>query len=142
MTLAYHDIPPAFLMALAMQPGIKKSTRRDRIRAALKMGGTRLRVPIDVPVIPKSARDIISDVAKRHRLPPEALWLKTRVRQVVRARHEAMRLVAKECRFASKSMIGKWFGLDHSAVIYAIKKGCGERVDSELGLRAQESVAA
>jgi hypothetical protein len=140
----YANIPTRRLFISALfHPNLSPTTRRERLRTAIHRNGRVL--PIDgvaVPTLPKRVREIIWLVAYRHGIPPELFWVRTRIHKISHARQEAMRRVFEEYKLASMSRIGRWFGVDHSTVKYAIEKGCGEPVDSGLGSRAQESVAA
>ena len=74
-------------------------------------------------------RRIINECAESHGVSPEMVLGKTRVKQVVHARHEAIYIVRKYLRpravhpnSYSYSNIGRMFGgLDHSTVIHACK---------------------
>jgi chromosomal replication initiator protein len=67
------------------------------------------------------ARQIIKEVAEKHRLKPEHLTGYTRVRPIVRARWEAAHRMRKELKMSSTA-IGRRLNRDHTTIIYALRQ--------------------
>jgi chromosomal replication initiation ATPase DnaA len=121
-----HDgMDTTTLFAMAMQYPEGDDTRRKWLREAARRGfeGVPATLLPEPRRMPASALRIVAEVAWKHRLPPRALFLKIRTREVVRARHEAMARMHEEMTHASTPQIGRWFGnYDHTTVIHAVKK--------------------
>lgn len=70
------------------------------------------------------AEEIVADVSKKYGVACEVIMGKRRTRTVVAARHCAIRRIRKETTL-SLFEIGDLFEMDHTTVIYILKKGEG-----------------
>lgn len=68
----------------------------------------------------KRALNIIDEVAKQHGLRAVDLKGKSRVRAVVDARHEAIRLIARDCTRLTSVDIAKLFRKNHTTVLWVL----------------------
>jgi len=77
--------------------------------------------------MPEWVRQIVMDVAARHKIRPIDIIRRTRKQPIVRARQEAMYLVKEAKPVLSFQRIAIWFRRDHKTVMHAIAKVQAER---------------
>ena len=68
----------------------------------------------------KTFADIIAEVALKYNTPPAKLLERTRKRQTVWMRDEAISRMYFEVPYATLENVGQWFGLDYSSVRAAV----------------------
>lgn len=70
--------------------------------------------------MPKWARDIVREVAYRHKIYVSDLASDNRFHDVVHARTEAMYRIKAAKPEVSSTQLGKWFDRDHTSVLHGI----------------------
>jgi chromosomal replication initiation ATPase DnaA len=71
----------------------------------------------------RTAKQVIESVAARHNLSFRDLVGKCQWKEIVKARHEAVRLVADEFPHLPATEIGRIFGgRDHTTILHSLKK--------------------
>jgi hypothetical protein len=89
----------------------------------------------------RRAKNILKDVADRHRVLVGDILGPRRMGEIVRARFEAMNLVAIAFPHWSLPELGRFFGgRDHTTVLHAIRKGGAWEKRAQL--KADESAAS
>lgn len=71
---------------------------------------------------PAWAIDIVCRVAEKHNISPLRLVASTHRSIVVDARHEAIYEIKRAKPALSSTQIGKWFGRDHTSVLYGMAR--------------------
>jgi len=72
----------------------------------------------------RSARDVITEIARKHDLGYEELLRPDRHRDRSWPRHEAMFEAYVQCPHLSYPMLGKAFRMDHSSVVHGVQAHC------------------
>lgn len=70
--------------------------------------------------MPQWAREIVHEVAYRHRISVSELASHNRCRAVTNARAEAMYLIKAAKPMLSSPQLGKWFDRDYTSVLHGI----------------------
>jgi len=82
--------------------------------------------PRTVPVLPLRARFVLERISALHRIPPEVLFGPRRTASIMAARRHAWaelgRLIKPDGRPISSVQIGRWFGVDHTTVLYGVRR--------------------
>lgn len=79
-----------------------------------------LNAPLNM-LTPPSWRFLVAVASARHGIPQADIVSASRVRSVVAARQDAMAMVYQHTQ-ASTSVVGRYFGRDHTTVIHALQK--------------------
>jgi hypothetical protein len=81
---------------------------------------------------PVGARRLVAHIADKHGMGADDVFSKSRRKAVTAARYEAIGAVAKLCRQWSMPRMGRFFGLHHTTILYALNR-------LRLGLPPRES---
>ena len=78
------------------------------------------------PVLPQRVRFVLARISTLHEVPPEALLGRRRTARVLAARRHAWaeirKLIKPDGRPVSSVQIGRWFGVDHTTVLYGLRQ--------------------
>jgi chromosomal replication initiation ATPase DnaA len=78
------------------------------------------------PALPLRVRLVLERVSALHRIPPEMMFEARRTARVMAARRHAWaelgRLIKPDGRPISSVQIGRWFGVDHTTVLYGVRQ--------------------
>lgn len=72
--------------------------------------------------LPEWVRCIVRDAAEKHSVRMSDILSPSRARAVVRARCEALYFTKDSKPWLSSSQLGKWFGRDHTSVLFSIAR--------------------
>ncbi len=79
-----------------------------------------------VPILPQRVRFVLERVSALHQVPVEALLGRRRTARVLAARRHAWaeigKLIRPDGRTMSSVQIGRWFGVDHTTVLYGVRQ--------------------
>ena len=79
-----------------------------------------------VPVLPQRVRFVLDRVSALHRLPLGSLFGLRRTGPIMAARRHAWaelrKLIKPDGRPISSVQIGRWFGVDHTTVLYGVRQ--------------------
>ena len=87
-------------------------------------------LPPAIPVLPLRVRFVLERIAALHRISPEALFAAPRTAPIMAARRHAwaelVKLIKPDGRPISSVQIGRWFGVDHTTVLWGVRQHrCG-----------------
>jgi hypothetical protein len=78
------------------------------------------------PVLPSRVRFVLERVSALHRVPLQMLFEARRTAPVMAARRHAwaelVKLIKPDGRPISSVQIGRWFGVDHTTVLYGVRQ--------------------
>ena len=84
-----------------------------------------------VPVLPQRVRFVLERVSALHQVPLDAMFGPRRTARVLAARRHAYfevgKLIKPDGRPVSSVQIGRWFGVDHTTVLYGVRQHRGGR---------------
>ena len=79
-----------------------------------------------VPILPQRVRFVLGRVSALHQVPLGALFGRRRTARVLAARRHAWveigKLIKPDGRTISSVQIGRWFGVDHTTVLYGMRQ--------------------
>ena len=79
-----------------------------------------------IPILPQRVRFVLERVLALHQVSPEALFGRRRTARVLAARRHARveigKLIKPDGRAISSVQIGRWFGVDHTTVLYGMRQ--------------------
>jgi len=79
-----------------------------------------------MPVLPHRVRFLLERICALHGIPPEVLFGRRRTAPIMAARRHAWveigKLVKPDGRPISSVQIGRWFGVDHTTVLYGMRQ--------------------
>ncbi len=82
--------------------------------------------PRPLPVLPLRARFVVDRVSALHRIPVDWLFGMRRTAPIMAARRHAWaelgKLIKPDGRPISSVQIGRWFGVDHTTVLYGVRQ--------------------
>lgn len=81
----------------------------------------------------QKARRIVASVAAEAGLTPEAIFARVRLPAIVRARQAAIWLIAEELPNWSYPQIGRFFSMDHTTILHAVRLMNDERGENLRG---------
>jgi chromosomal replication initiation ATPase DnaA len=68
------------------------------------------------------AKEVVREVAMRHRVPIHEIFGKSKAHSFAVARREAIYRVKIEKRSVSSGQLGLWFNRDHSTILFALAR--------------------
>ena len=78
------------------------------------------------PPLPGRVRFVLERICTLHQLPPEAMFGPRRNARIMAARRHAWteigKLIKPDGRPVSSVQIGRWFGVDHTTVLYGMRQ--------------------
>jgi chromosomal replication initiation ATPase DnaA len=78
------------------------------------------------PTLPLRVRFVVDRVSALHRIPPQMMFEARRTARIMAARRHAWaeigKLIKPDGRPISSVQIGRWFGVDHTTVLYGIRQ--------------------
>jgi chromosomal replication initiation ATPase DnaA len=78
------------------------------------------------PVLPQRVRFVLARISALHEVPLDALLGHRRTARVLAARRHAWseirKLIKPDGRPVSSVQIGRWFGVDHTTVLYGLRQ--------------------
>lgn len=119
------------------------STPRQRTRAIRVLGIDKdeaVYLEMSQGVVPPFVAEISEQVAARHGIPVSLMYVKTRSQAIVRARQEMFWLVRNHRSAPCWTWMAKWFGLDHSTVLYGANQH--EARLEAAGLLCQDTISS
>jgi len=79
-----------------------------------------------IPILPQRVRFVLGRVSALHQVPLGALFGRRRTARVLAARRHAWveigKLIKPDGRTISSVQIGRWFGVDHTTVLYGMRQ--------------------
>ena len=79
-----------------------------------------------VPILPQRVRFVLARISALHQVPLEALFGRRRTARVLAARRhgwaEIRKLIKPDGRNISSVQIARWFGVDHTTVLYGLRQ--------------------
>lgn len=79
-----------------------------------------------VPPLPARVRFLLERICSLHQMPIELLFVSRRTARILAARRHAWaelgKLVKPDGRPISSVQIGRWFGVDHTTVLYGVRQ--------------------
>jgi chromosomal replication initiation ATPase DnaA len=81
---------------------------------------------ISPPILPQRVRFVLSRISSLHEVPVEALLGRRRTARTLAARRHAWseirKLIKPDGLPVSSVQIGRWFGVDHTTVLYGLRQ--------------------
>ena len=78
------------------------------------------------PTLPLRVRFVLERIAALHRIPPQMMFEARRTARIMAARRHAWaeigKLIKPDGRPISSVQIGRWFGVDHTTVLYGVRQ--------------------
>ena len=79
-----------------------------------------------IPILPQRVRFVLERISALHQVPLEALFGRRRTARVLAARRHAWaeirKLIKPDGQNISSVQIGRWFGVDHTTVLYGVRQ--------------------
>lgn len=101
---------------MEMTPELEAQLEDIRFRALLD------NEPMDIPTMPKVARDVMFEVCRKHMVHPSRICNDFRQHEFVRARREIVLRWVELGTGYSLSQMGRYMRKDHTSILYALRK--------------------
>ena len=92
----------------------------------MNLSSITVRPPRSPPILPLRVRFVLERISALHRIPLEMMFEARRTAPVMAARRHAWseigKLIKPDGRPISSVQIGRWFGVDHTTVLYGVRQ--------------------